>query len=181
MNPAGGRGGGGGAMLECGRVIRGFVNIPRQLKRRPVGAELGCCLSLQNTMRSPSASPQIDSPRASMLLANARLFGGPTPSPLGMSSRANKENDAGEAPQSGGQPPISPSGVSGAISPAGTGHGRSLSASVASGFRMRKPRELHLDEDSPAVSLYREELCKVKAFKVRRGGCAWLPDEAAYS
>jgi len=122
-------------------------------------------LVFKNTMRSPSASPQIDSPRASMLLANARMFGGPTPSPLGMSSRANKENDAGEAPQSGGQPPISPSGVSGAISPAGTGHGRSLSASVASGFRMRKPRELHLDEDSPAVSLYREELCKVKAFK----------------
>lgn len=147
------------ADLALGPEDAGATPPNAHTTRSPHGVEGEGHVLFKTTLRSPSASPQLDSPRASMFLASARMFhgsgggGGPTPSPLGISNRANKENDAEAA-----MALHSPSG--------GVGTGRSVSASVATGFRMHKPKNLQVgDGDSPAVTLYREELCKVKAFK----------------
>lgn len=67
----------------------------------------------------------------------------PTTSPMQMSLRTkmDKEN-SGEIPA------------------------KNVSSSMAGGFRSRKPRNLLVDNDGTAVNLYREELRKVKEFKV---------------
>ena len=99
----------------------------------------------------------MDSPRASMFGPLPRHPNSKEhhPSPLGLAPRSDKENSMGAL--------------------AGGGGARSLSASVATGFRLKKL----LDEGGAAkgssgdgaagaaasVALYREELQKVKAFK----------------
>jgi len=116
-------------------------------------------IRFQALVRSPSASPLLESPRASIFGPFPKqpegVPGASQLSPLQPSRRGNsgKENRST----------------------------RNISASVATGFfQLKKPRE-PADEDgyeSPSINLYREELKKVKAFKaaaekdlVRLQGC----------